>query len=51
MNIGGHTFGVGALIALVVLVVTLVIWIAETELDRNKILALIAGLAIARLVP
>jgi putative copper export protein len=50
-NIGGYPFGIGALIALVVLVVCLIFAIADTELTRNWILALIGALAVARLVP
>lgn len=49
VNIPG--FGIGWIIALLVLVVCLVIWLAGHALSDDLILALIAALAVARLVP
>ena len=43
--------GIGAIIALGVLVVTIVLFIVDDPLSRNQILGLIGALAIARLVP
>lgn len=51
MNIGGHAFGIGALIALLVLVVCVIFFVVDSELTKEWILGLIAALAVARLVP
>jgi hypothetical protein len=51
MNIAGHAVGIGWLIALLVLIVTLVFWISGHDLTKDWVLALIAALAVARLVP
>ena len=48
-NIPG--FGLGWIIALLVLIACFVIWLADSALTRDKILALVAALAVARLVP
>lgn len=44
-------FGLGWLIALLVLIATFIIWVADAPLTRDRILILIAALALARLVP
>lgn len=51
MTLGNYTFGLGALVALLVLIVCLVFAISDTALTRDWILGLIAALAVARLVP
>lgn len=53
MTIGSYTFGLGALIALLVLVVCLIFFIVgvDEHLTKEWTLALIAALAVARLVP
>lgn len=44
-------FGLGWIIALLVLVAVFVIWVADATLDRDRILILIGALALARLIP
>lgn len=51
MKVGDYTIGIGALIALGVLICVLVLFIADEELTRDWILALIGALAVARIVP
>jgi len=51
MNIGNYNFGLGALIALLVLVVCVIFFVGDAQLTRDWILGLIAALAVARLVP
>lgn len=51
MQVGPMTIGIGWILALLVLVATFVIWIGDSALDKNKILLLISGLALARLLP
>jgi hypothetical protein len=50
-NVQGFTFGIGWLLALLVLIAVFVIWLAGEALDREVVLALFAGLALARLLP
>jgi hypothetical protein len=51
MQIQGYSFGLGALIALVVLVICIILWVVGKALTDDETLALIAALAVARLVP
>ena len=50
-NVSGYPFGIGALIALVVLVVCIILWIVGHTLSDHTILGLIGALAVARLIP
>lgn len=50
-TIGGYPIGIGWLIALLVLIAAFVIWLADSALTRDKVLAMIAALALARLIP
>ena len=50
-NVGGHPFGIGALIALVVLLICIILWVVGHALSDHEILGLIGALAVARLVP
>lgn len=51
MTIGNHAFGLGALIALLVLVVNLILWITGHPADDNVVYGDACALAIAYLVP
>jgi hypothetical protein len=51
VNVNIPGFGLGWLIALLVLVVCLVLWVSGHALSDDAILGLIAALAVARLVP
>jgi hypothetical protein len=51
MNVAGHAYGLGALIALIVLVVCIILWIVGHALSDHMILGLVAALAVAYLVP
>lgn len=51
MQIHGYSVGIGALIALLVLVVVLIFAISGHALSRDWLLAGFAALAIARLIP
>lgn len=45
------SFGLGRIVALLVLIACFVIWLADATLDRDRVLILIGALALARLVP
>lgn len=51
MTLGNFTFGIGWLLALLVLVVVVILAVSGHALTRDWALALIAGLALARLLP
>lgn len=49
MNFTMPTFSIGSLIALIILVVVIVLFVIDEPLDKNIVLAMIGGLALARL--
>jgi hypothetical protein len=51
MTIGTYSFGLGALIALIVFIIALVLWVVGHVPDKDVVYGLVMGLAVARLVP
>ena len=51
MQVGQFNVGLGALIALLVLVINLVLWVVGHPFDRTVGYADVCALALARLVP
>ena len=51
MQVGGVTFGIGSLIALLILVIYLILWVIGHAVTDTVFYAGICGLALARLVP
>lgn len=51
MTFGNYTVGLGALIALLVLVVDLILWITGHPVDDNVVYGSACALAIARIIP
>lgn len=51
ISIAGHPFGLGALLALIGLILVIVLWIAHIPLTSEDILGLFALGFVARLVP
>lgn len=51
INIAGHPFGFGSLLALVGLIIVIILWIAHIPLSPDDILGLFALGFVARLIP
>jgi hypothetical protein len=51
ITLGNVAFGLGALIALVVGIVALVLWLNGHVADKEIVYGLVIGLAVARIVP
>jgi hypothetical protein len=51
ITLGNVVFGLGALIALVVGIIALVLWIDDHAITQTTFYGLIIGLAVARIVP
>lgn len=51
MTVGNYTFGLGTLIALLVLIAVFVLWLSGHAATDDVVYALIGALAVSRLVP